>query len=256
MTPILKKGPKKLAENYRPISLTSHVIKIFERMMKTNLVNFLEENNLLKKFQHGFRKNRSCLTELIDYRNEILEAILNNKNIDVIYLDFSKAFDRVDHKILLNKARRLGITGKVLQWLTEFLSNRTQKTIVQGHESVSMKVLSGVPQGTVLGPLLFLIMLNDISDIVKKCSIYSFADDTRILKIIETMLNCEELQTELNDTYEYADKNKLKFNEGKFELIKFGNNETLKKETSYKDSKGEQIKEKNKGERSWSYLFK
>lgn len=164
--------------------------------------------------------------------------------MDVIYLDFSKAFDRVDHKIVVTKVKKLGIKGKLLLWLEEFLTNRSQKTIVQGHESVKLRVLSGVPQGTVLAPLLFIIMLNDINEAIHHCSIYSFADDTRILKTIESVLNCQELQDDLKNIYKYAKSNKLQFNENKFELIKFGNNHDLKKETSYKCSKGDNIEEK------------
>ena len=244
--PILKKGPKKLSENYRPVSLTSHVIKIFERVVKVNLVNFMEENNLLKNFQHGFRKKRSCLTELIDYQNEILQAVLDNKNMDVIYLDFAKAFDKVDHKIVLQKAKKMGIGGKIIDWLAEFLTNRSQKTVIEGQESFAAEVISGVPQGTVLGPLLFLIMLNDITEKIKYSSLYSFADDTRILKIIENKLDSEHLQEDLYTTYEFADTNNLQFNDNKFELIKFGFNFDLKNETSYKNPTGQLIEEKSK----------
>ena len=246
VTPILKKPLKRFAENYRPISLISHIIKIFERIIKKNLVNFLEKHKLLKKFQHGFRKHRSCLTELIDYRNEILDAILKKKNIDVVYLDFSKAFDRVDHKVVLEKARKLGIQGKILKWLAQFLINRTQKTIVNGCESYSTRVLSGVPQGTVLGPLLFIIMLNDITDYIKESSVYSFADDTRILKTIESTLCSQKLQEDLERTYEFAQESKLQFNENKFELIKFGFDEDLKGQTKYTNPRGNNIEEKSK----------
>ena len=166
--------------------------------------------------------------------------------MDVIYLDFSKAFDRVDHKIVLMKAKQLGIQGKILDWLEVFLTNRTQKTVVNGHYSQPSIVQSGVPQGTVLGPILFIIMLNDIDEFIKLCSVYSFADDTRILKIIESMVNCNELQEDLDNTYKFAKINKLQFNEHKFELIKFGPNKTLKEETSYKNPKGDLIKEKSK----------
>ena len=201
---------------YRPISLTSNVIKIFEKIIKREVTSYLENNNLLNNFQHGFRKHRSCLTELIDYYNYILSSILEkNNNVDVIYLDFSKAFDKVDHQILLRKARNLGIGGKVIKWLEEFLTNRRQSVIVDGVKSNPTRVISGVPQGTVLGPLLFIIMINDICINIQS-EIFSFADDTRVLRSIHSTTDNTTLQTDLNTIYNYALTNNLTFNENKF----------------------------------------
>ena len=241
--PIYKKGSKKLPENYRPISLTSHVIKVFEKIIKNGIVNFLENNNLLNNFQHGFRKRRSCLTELLDYYNNILDSVIHGKNVDVVYLDFSKAFDKVDHRIILQKAKKLGINGKLLNWIKQFLTDRHQRTIVQGWASNPMTVQSGVPQGTVLGPLLFIIMLNDISEKLN-CDIYSFADDTRLVKIISCLNDAELFQKDLETSYEWTDINNLQFNTNKFELIKFGNNDHLKRTTSYKTPSSQTIPEK------------
>ena len=130
--------------------------------MRKALVKYLEDNHLLSKHQHGFRKSKSCVTQLLAHIDTILEMLSEGANADVIYLDFAKAFDKVSHKILLRKIENLGINGKVLTWLKSFLSNRYQSVTVEGELSFLHLVLSGVPQGTVLGPLLFIIFI-DIS---------------------------------------------------------------------------------------------
>jgi hypothetical protein len=132
IVPVFKKGSKTEAQNYRPVSLTSHVIKIFERVMRKFLVHWLEANNLLSKHQHGFRKSKSCVTQLLAHIDSILNMLMEGANADVIYLDFAKAFDKVSHKILLKKLENLGIGGKILTWLKSFLSNRFQSVSVEG----------------------------------------------------------------------------------------------------------------------------
>ena len=127
VTPIHKGGNKSKSKNYRPVALTSHFIKIFEKILKKRMVNFLESNNLFNPGQHGFRKGRSCLSELLLHYDEILAELTQNKNVDVAYLDFAKAFDKVDFGVLLNKLYKLGIRGKILKWIESFLKERTLK---------------------------------------------------------------------------------------------------------------------------------
>ena len=157
VTPVYKKGSRSTAANYRPISLTAHEVKVFERVIRDKVVQFLESNFLLSLKQHGFRKGRSCLTQLLKQYDDILLNLLNNEETDVIYLDFAKAFDKVDHNILIRKLQNIGITGKLCNWINNFLTNRNQFVVGGGLLSYIVKVSSGVQRGTVLGPLLFLI---------------------------------------------------------------------------------------------------
>ena len=248
IVPVFKKGSKTEAQNYRPVSLTSHVIKIFERVMRKFLVHWLEANNLLSKHQHGFRKSKSCVTQLLAHIDSILNMLMEGANADVIYLDFAKAFDKVSHKILLKKLENLGIGGKILTWLKSFLSNRFQSVSVEGKLSFIHLVLSGVPQGTVLGPLLFIIFIDDIYESVKYSLARSFADDTRLTKAIKSIIDQLQLQEDLDAVVEWADENGMELHEGKFELLQHGKIVELKGPSgySYKLSSGQIIANSSK----------
>ena len=157
-----------------------------------------------------------------------MNMLSDDANADVIYLDFAKAFDKVDHNILMHKLECLGITGKVLQWVKVFLSNRTQTVIVDGEHSLPQIVISGVPQGTVLGPLLFIVFINDIFGTVNHSVIRSFADDTRLTKQIHSVEDQIELQNDLNAVIKWAAQNNMELHEDKFELLHHGKIEALK----------------------------
>ena len=157
ITPVFKKGKRNQASNYRPISLTSVVCKVMEAIVKDKIMFYLQSNDLLSPHQHGFRPARSCTSQLLEVVDSWTQAIEEGKHVDAIYLDFSKAFDSVPHARLLTKIQAHGIEGMVLQWLMAFLADRTQRVLVEGALSGSSAVKSGVPQGSVLGPLLFLL---------------------------------------------------------------------------------------------------
>ena len=151
--PLHKKDSRAFAANYRPISLTSHVVKVFERVLRKKMVDYLELNDLICSKQHGFRSGRSCLTQLLHHFDDVLEALTQNSDFDSIYLDYAKAFDKVDHKLLVKKLTLYGIHPKIVKWIESFLTNRTQSVVVDGTFSLLALIISGVPQGTVLGPI-------------------------------------------------------------------------------------------------------
>ena len=219
ITPVHKKGSKAIPSNYRPISLTSHLIKIFERVLRIKIVAYLEENNILCPNQHGFRPGRSCLTQLLKHVDTILRNFLENNSTDSIYLDYAKAFDKVDHTLLLEKLYSYGIRGKIHAWLTSYLRNRIQTVVINGVKSYPATVQSGVPQGTVLGPVLFILYLNDLTKCIKHSYVSSFADDTRLLKEIQTTLDVDLLQTDLNESIRWSAENNMSLHTDKFEYL-------------------------------------
>jgi len=241
ITPIFKSGSRGLAKNYRPIALTSHIIKIFEKIMVRQLTNFLESNNLINHNQHGFRTGRASVSQLLSHYNRILTSLEKNKSTEVIYLDFAKAFDKVDHGIVLHKLRALGITGRLAIWIHSFLHERKQIISVNGTLSPESSVISGVPQGSVLGPILFIILINDINRDIAHSEVSSFADDTRVSKEIHTIQDSELLQSDLEKIYQWANSNNLCFNSSKFERICYTSNNPIP-EYSYTTEDGSEIK--------------
>ena len=155
IVPLFKKGDKSNPANYRPISLTSLTCKILEHVVFSNFMSHFEKFSILDDAQHGFRKNRSCVSQLITTLDDFANTLKNQHQTDAILLDFSKAFDKVDHLGLLSKLETYGIRGPLLEWTSSFLIGRKQSVVVDGHTSSPSDVLSGVPQGTVLGPLFF-----------------------------------------------------------------------------------------------------
>ena len=143
-------------------------------------------------------------------------------NVDSVYLDFSKAFDKVDHSIVVKKLSSLGVRGKILQWIESFLTSRTQKVVVNGVLSEEVAVVSGVPQGSVIGPLLFLILLGDIDSNIASSFLSSFADDTRISIGLSGVTQASALQSDLEAVYQWADENNMSFNDLKFEVLRYG----------------------------------
>ena len=215
-------------ENYRPVSLTSHIVKTFERVIKSSLQNLLEVTLALADEQHGFRQRRSCLSQLLNHYDEILRGLEEGHNLDIIFLDFSKVFDKVDKFILCGKIKRMGVFGKIGIWIDNFLTERTQIVLANGAQSSEARVTSGIPQGTVLRPLLFLMMINDLPQSVTDSSVSIFADDTRLKKNIKNVDDIEKLQDDINKVYEWQENNNLLFNAKKFELLGHGKNQILK----------------------------
>ena len=221
VTPLYKKGNKTHPLNYRPVSLTSVVGKVFETVIKEALVKHATENAIIKIQQHGFMKKKSTLTNLLEY----LEALTKAKNmkvpVDVNYLDCKKAFDTVPHRRLIAKLEALGVQGNVLRWISNYLSNRRQRVSIRGSVSEWLPVESGVPQGSVLGPILFLFYINDLVDGLE-CPILLFADDAKIFKEIRSQEDVELLIQDMKKIEEWSNKWLLAFNEDKCSTMHIG----------------------------------
>lgn len=211
IAPIFKKGNKNCPANYRPVSLTCVCAKLMEHIVVHHIMKHLEEHNILTDLQHGFRAKRSCVTQLITTVSDFINSYDHDSQSDVIILDFSKAFDVVCHRKLIHKLHHYGIRGDTLRWITAFLNDRTQQVVVSGRKSTKAPVRSGVPQGTCLGPILFLCYINDITDNISS-QLRLFADDALLYREIRTMQDQILLQQDLEKLERWAKKWDMSFN--------------------------------------------
>ena len=195
--PIFKSDDRQRCENYRPISILPIVSKILERSVFNQIYKFLNDNSLLSKHQSGFRPKHSTLTTLIHMCDTLYENMDNGQLSGVVFLDIRKAFDSIDHTILLQKMNdQFGIKNVELDWFKSYLTNREQACIVNGAMSSPKTIVCGVPQGSILGPLLFLLYINDLPECLEKTSPHLYADDTQISTSAKTI---EELTENLNN---------------------------------------------------------
>ena len=187
--PIHKKQSKVDYTNYRPISLLSNIEKIIAKLMYKRLSNFLDINNLIYSFQFGFRSKYSTTHALINLTESIRQSLDEGSFGCGIFVDLQKAFDTVDHKILLHKLDYYGIRGICNDWIKPYLSDRNQFVSINGYNSYLMPVGCIVPQGSVLGPLLFLIYINDLHKAIQYCKVHHFADDTNLFHTSKSVKN-------------------------------------------------------------------
>ena len=223
--PLFKKGEKSNPENYRPISLTCCTCRVMEKILTKYIVHFLTVNNLLSQEQFGFIKNRSTTTQFISTLEDWHDAIFKKKNIDCIFIDFQKAFDSVPHDLLLKKLFKIGIQGKLIRWIYNFLTNRTFQVNIGQNYSKSNNITSGVPQGSVLGPLLFLIYINDLPTVIpKNVHIKLFADDVKIYNVYNTKAERQQLKLALKNIEEWSRRWKINIATNKTFIIHIGKN--------------------------------
>ena len=214
-----KGGAKTDFKNYRPVSLTSVVCKTLEKIVKSHLVVHLEQYKLMSETQHGFTKQRSCLTNLLCFLEEVTSKLDENKTVEVAYLDFSKAFDSVNQRLLLFKLKNFGIQGQLHNWISAFLSRRSFFVRVGEECSAPVQLISGVPQGSVLGPLLFLLYINDLPNTLKS-SCYIFADDVKVVG----SNGREDLERDLLEVAQWARTWDLSLNASKSHVLTGANN--------------------------------
>ena len=230
--PLFKKGCSVTSSNYRPISLLSVFSKIIEKLMYKRLYNFLELHEVLYNLQFGFRASHSIDHALISLTESIKNTLDNKKYGCGIFIDLQKAFDIVNHKILLSKLEHYGIRGTALAWFSSYLYNRSQYVSVNGHNSNCLNITCGVPQGSVLGPLLFLIYINDLPNSSTKLTFYLFADDTNIYYESECLFKLQKVvNKELKLVKKWLDANKLALNVEKTNFIIFHSQKNLLHET-------------------------
>jgi hypothetical protein len=218
ITPVFKKGERFKASNYRPVSLTCICSKLLEHIVVSNMMDHFDENSILADCQHGFRSERSCETQLLSLTQELHQSLEDKEQVDMVVLDFSKAFDKVPHKRLLTKLWNYGVKGPTHKWIESFLSQRTQRVVVDGEASDWATVASGVPQGTVLGPILFLAYINDLPKYVKS-NTRLFADDCVLYRSVKSAQDCDTLQQDLAELERWEQEWCMSFNASKCSTI-------------------------------------
>ena len=227
VTPLFKKGSKLSASNYRPVSLTSVCCKLMEGIMRDRITSHLKIHKLISPSQHGFVHKKSCVTNLLECQQVVSGLLNENKSVDVLYTDFEKAFDKVSHKKLLIKLYAYGIRGSLLAWIKSFLSNRRQRVVMGEIVSDWRDILSGVPQGSVLGPLLFVIYINDLPDGLENV-FKMYADDSKVIAEVGED-GQENLQRDILRVKDWCDKWSMCLNSSKCKIMHLGKKNPGKK---------------------------
>ena len=225
VVPVPKSGDPHVISNYRPISLLSLISKVLEHAIHVRDSAFVKP--LLHDQQQGFRTGRSCITQLLGVIHNVGKALDSGKETDMIYLDFSKAFDSVPHDKLLFKLHQFGISGTLLNWFSDYLKEQKQRVVIDGFSSTYLDVTSGVPQGSIIGHLLFLIYANDLPESVNYSLVPMFADDSKCFRSIHNSQDSNLLQSDINSLCNWSSTWDLKFNYKKCSIIRFSRKRSI-----------------------------
>ena len=230
LTPIFKKGQRSMLDNYRPISILPVISKLMERILYEQMCDYFKKQNILSEHQFGFRQFHSTTTTLLDCTNEWYINMDRGLYNIVVLLDLKKAFDTVNHEILLCKFERYGFDYKALDLLKNYLTDRTQSCQLNGMLSDQRKITCGIPQGSILGPLLFIIYINDLPNCLKHTTPRMFADDTSLTAVGKTFNEAEEIANkDLKNVKAWLSSNKLSLNIAKAEYLLIGSRPKIKR---------------------------
>ena len=218
---LFKKGSRSKSVNYRPVSLTSEICKLLETIIRDHMMDFLFKHKLINPSQHGFLKAKSCLTNLLCFFEEITKWVDEVSPVDVIYLDFQKAFDKVPHQRLILNLKSHGMGNSIINWIEQWLTDRKQMVVVDGEVSSWTSVLSGVPQGSVLGPVLFLGYINDLEEGITG-SMLKCADDTKLFRKTREIGDKQNLQDDIDKLVKWSEKWQMLFNFWKCKCLHTG----------------------------------
>ena len=221
VVPIFKGGSKFLPKNYRPVNLMKTICKVKEMIDRDDIVEHCERKRLFSKTQHGFCQGMSCQTNLIEFHNQRTKWMDERKSCDILLVDFARAFDKINHGRLKRKLKMFGIAGKLLEWIVDWLRDRRQRVVVEGEYSEWVEVLSSVVQGSVLGPILFIIFIDDIDE-TAKALVRKFADDTKEAMVVENEEDRAVFQEEIKKLEKWAKEELMEFNVEKCKILHVG----------------------------------